>query len=170
MKNEPLPYEEDPRGARERVKIAWNYLKAVACASVVLGLQFGVLALHESLAGRVQVAAVVIVFSAIPVLVLSIIPFLISVWIARKLGIRSALYYVVCGVVTAAVLSPLFPTRFEPCKSTMDCIEPSFWEDVVEGFRHLILPSVAGAVTFWMTLGRRLGMPVDSLIETWRFD
>ena len=150
-------YDPDFASDRPKAELGLTYLKAVAAATVVFGLQLLVLSGSAPLAASVSSAISAMIAFAFISAVAALIPFAISVWIARKLAVLRLLRPMWLsdggGLVTAV------PDNDRTCKSVIDCVTPSFWSDAIEGFQFLVLPCVVGAVTSWIVLGRRLGLP-----------
>ena len=71
---------------------------------------------------------------------------------------RNCVYYVLCGLVTAAGLVTAVADNDQTCKSVIKLRHAIVWSDAIEGFQFLVLPCVVDRDLF-IILGRRLGLP-----------
>ncbi len=82
-------------------------------------------------------------------------PFAATLTLARRLGIRSALYYFACGAITGVVLTLviLLPAWQFPSEH-----DESFFRNWMELAPRFTVSGACGAVAFWYKAGRRIGL------------
>ncbi len=85
---------------------------------------------------------------------IAMLPFAATYAVARRLKIRSISYYVVCGAITGAILTPVF-VFLGPQMSWQN--EQNFLQDCVSWGPILGFSGACGAVAFWHTTGRHIG-------------
>ena len=142
-----MPTSNDPN------EVGRSYLKAVGVATIAFGLEM-LMTMHVS-----GLIILIMIIFAIVAALCAFIPFSIALMIARRFAIRSVPYYVICGALTAVILSPMcLFVHWCSSSESSDCPSPAFWEESVFCLKYWILPSVAGAVTFWAGYGRRIGL------------
>jgi hypothetical protein len=81
------------------------------------------------------------------------LPFIVACAIALRFKIRSIVFYITCGVLTAVILAPVF-NAIRPIEVDE---EPMFLRDWVSALPLLIPICVVGALVFWYVAGRHIG-------------
>jgi hypothetical protein len=74
--------------------------------------------------------------------------------LAGRFGIRSIVYFVLCGALTALLLDPLFVAVLPHMFLHRDI--PSFTEEYVFQAPALVFSGVGGGLTYWLLLRRHL--------------
>lgn len=142
----------------------FGYLRAVNGATLAFMFLFGIKGWREGAASAVPFPDYVWNFS-VPIIVMGALfwlfafataaaPFFATYALARRLGIRSILYYVVCGALTGLVLTPLF-VIMGPQMSWQN--ENDFREDCLIWGPILVMSGLFGALAFWHKTGRHFG-------------
>jgi hypothetical protein len=142
----------------------FGYLRAVNGATVAFAFLFAVKGIVEGVASGFPFSDLVwllaILIFLVPALfwlfafVAAVAPFAATYALARWLGIRSALYYALCGALTSLILTLVF-VAIPPGMVWQG--DSQFWQECLTWSPILIASGVCGALAFWHKTGRHLG-------------
>lgn len=143
--------------------VAAGYLAAVSAATACFAtIEIGVVLWAEGLRGLaaitiVALAAIIFWFVAC---ITAILPVTLAYAAARWLRIRSIYYYLACGAVTGAMLSPLFVAY------GWDEDDPVTFSAALRAAPMFMVIGACGAAMFWYIAGRHIACkPATSLRE-----
>jgi len=137
------------------------YVRAVNGATLAFVVLFGIKGAAEGAASSVPFPERILHF-AVPMLVIgalfwlfafltALAPFAATYALARRLGIRSILYYAICGALTGLMLTPVF-VGVRPQMVGQEYT--AFWQDCLTWGPILIASGLCGALAFWHRTGR----------------
>jgi hypothetical protein len=140
------------------MKLMIGYCWAVTCAGICFILWFGFrswlegfesatgLPVLTSLSHLLEMLTILFLLFWPIAFCLAILPFLLTVFIARKFKIKNLFYFAFCGCITGLIADPIFVYI---CPRFLDSEDPTFMEECLRFAPFLIFSGAGGGIAYW---------------------